>query len=497
MLEQFKNLQKGSGLFHRLMRGGAWLAMGSVGENAFRFVRNMILARLLAPGAFGVMAIVISVCSLFQVLTGLGIKESIVQNPRGTERSFLNAAFWLGLVRGILLYLTALALSPWLAKFYNAPELGSLMSVAFLSMIGGSVMSVGAFVAIKKMEYRKWVIIQQGGSIIGISTTLILAVWLKGVWALVIGYAVEGLARSILSYVVCPYRPRFNFEKEDAKTLLNFSKGMFGLPLLMLIYNEGATFTVGKMCTKEQLGVFAMALTLARIPSMFSNQLVDLLMPAFSEVQKEPRRVNQGILKVTTLALLVGLPAVSLVAIYGEQILSVVYGKRYAGGGNALGFLFMNELMLVCSVPIATVYMAIGKPWLLRRFSMLRAILIVCLIYPLIKQWGIMGAAMTPLLGMAGAYAVQMGQMRRVTDLDLRAYSRSWMRGIVAALPFAALCLMMSVLLGGLKPVISLLGTGAVAGLFLGGGALVGYRLTTVRNYFWPFGRKNVTRPAS
>src|SRR6185503_15404597 len=111
----------------------------------------------------------------------------------------------------------------------------------------------------------KWVLVQQGASFIGISTTLLLAVALKGVWALVLGYATEGVARCLLSYLICPFKPGVQFTREDLRGLLTFASGMFGLPVLMMIYNEGAIFAVGKLCTKEQLGIFAMALTIARI----------------------------------------------------------------------------------------------------------------------------------------------------------------------------------------------------------------------------------------
>jgi O-antigen/teichoic acid export membrane protein len=116
VLKVIEKLRNHPGLFGRMARGGAWLGLGSAGENALRFVRNMVLARLLAPEAFGVMAIVLSICSLFQVLTGLGIKESIVQNPRGAERSFLNGAWWISVVRGLLLYAVAFVASPWIMR---------------------------------------------------------------------------------------------------------------------------------------------------------------------------------------------------------------------------------------------------------------------------------------------------------------------------------------------------------------------------------------------
>jgi lipopolysaccharide exporter len=481
-------LQNQPGLFGRLARGGAWLGIGSASEQGFRFVRNMILARILAPEAFGLMAIVISVCSLLQVLTGIGIKESIVQSPHGAERTYLNGAWWLGLVRGVTIYGLALLLAPWLARFYEAPELAAWLRVAFVGVLAQGALSAGAYVAVKQMRYSRWVLVQQGGSIIGILTTLTLAFILKGVWALVIGYATEGVARCIMSYLVCPFRPGLKFRKEDLQALFRFAGGMFGLPILMMIYNEGAVFAVGKLCSKEQLGIFAMALTLARIPSMFSNQLVDLLMPAFSEIQRDFQRVNEGILKVTTVAVLLGLPAVCFTAIYGAQILSAVYGQRYASGALALSFSFLNELLLVCSVPMATVYLALGKPALLRRFSMIRAALMLLFLYPMISHWGIAGAATVPLLAMIAAYGFQLARLRSITSLNVTAYVAICFRGMWLAAGCVCFWMITARLFAHQKPLLALAGSAFLTACFGSICAVLMWRKNPIRKYFWPFG---------
>src|SRR5436190_5711916 len=119
----FEKYLKGTSVTAKIFRGGAWLGAGSAGEYGLRFARNMILARILAKEAFGLMAIVISVCSLFQVLTGLWIKESVVQNPRGGERTFLNGVWFLAVSRALVLMVGAYFLAPWIAQFYEAPKL--------------------------------------------------------------------------------------------------------------------------------------------------------------------------------------------------------------------------------------------------------------------------------------------------------------------------------------------------------------------------------------
>src|SRR5208282_2798151 len=83
----------------KAMRGGVWLGGGSIAEQASRFARNMILTRLLAPSAFGAMAIVMSSSAIVGALTEVGVKQAVIQNPRGGEKSYLNAGWWMGFGR--------------------------------------------------------------------------------------------------------------------------------------------------------------------------------------------------------------------------------------------------------------------------------------------------------------------------------------------------------------------------------------------------------------
>src|ERR1700722_18198690 len=91
----------GDGLKAKVFRGGVWLGSGNTVEQVARFGRNMILTRLLAPEAFGTMAIVLSAMSVFQSFTEIGVKEGLIQNPDGGEEQYVNAAWWLALGRAI------------------------------------------------------------------------------------------------------------------------------------------------------------------------------------------------------------------------------------------------------------------------------------------------------------------------------------------------------------------------------------------------------------
>src|SRR5580658_10183857 len=94
-------LMRGDNLRAKTTRGAVLLGSASLGEQASRFARNMLLARLLAPSAFGTMAIVMSSASIVGSLTDVGLRVSVIRNPRGRETAYLNAAWWLAMGRSL------------------------------------------------------------------------------------------------------------------------------------------------------------------------------------------------------------------------------------------------------------------------------------------------------------------------------------------------------------------------------------------------------------
>src|SRR5580692_256790 len=119
----FDRVLGGETLRAKAMRGAAFLGGGSVAEQAIRFARNMLLTRLLAPSAFGAMAIVMSSAAIVGALTEVGLRAAVIQNPRGGETAYVNAGWWMAMGRALGVYLIIFAMSPWVARFYGNAEL--------------------------------------------------------------------------------------------------------------------------------------------------------------------------------------------------------------------------------------------------------------------------------------------------------------------------------------------------------------------------------------
>lgn len=394
-----EKLRRGRGLRHQMARGSLWLGVGSGAENAMRIVRNMILARLLAPEAFGAMAIVLAVNGAFEALTEIGIREAVIQNPRGGRRLYLNGAWLLAAARGLALYGVAWLGAPWAAGFYHNPALTPMMRVAFLGIAFNGLVSARAYAALKRLRYRPWVIIQQGGSLIGIATAIGLGLWLRNVWALAIGFAVESAGRCVLSYIVCPFRPGLRLERESLRALGRYAAGMAGLPVLTLLYAKSDVFVLGKLRTAEELGLYSLAASLATIPdTLCSTVLAPVLMPALAALQDEPERLVASLLRLLRLLALAALPVLTLMACGAPLLLRTVYGTPYAAASAAFAVLCAAVAVRLVGWGLVTTFFATGRPELSRWASALRLVVLVAVIVPLVTRLGAAGAAAACLL---------------------------------------------------------------------------------------------------
>jgi lipopolysaccharide exporter len=273
----------GSRLHARIVRGGVWLGTASLTAQAIRFGRNIVLVRVLAPESFGIMAIVLSISSMMDAFTEIGMKEALIQNQRGQERGYVNSAWWLGFARSLIIYALVFALAPKVAAYYALPSLSPLIRVALFALVFTGAISPQAFVALKQLNYKRWAVIQYGSSIAGTLLTVGLALLFRSVWGLALGFVAESASRCILSYALCPFRPSFRIQTDAARDLLRFSRGIFGLSFLNFIFSRSDVFVLGKMISSAQLGIYTIGIYLAQVPASFALEwLAQIFMPLFS-----------------------------------------------------------------------------------------------------------------------------------------------------------------------------------------------------------------------
>ncbi len=420
---------------YRSLRGGGVLAAGGLAENLLRFVRNIILARVLAPEAFGMMATLIASVAALEAIAEVGLKQTVIQNRMGADERFLNIVWWLSSLRSIVLYAAAFSAAPFISGFFDQPGSELVLRTGFLVILFNGFMSPRIHVLQKELRFTPWVIIMQGAGFAGIVTAIASAFYFHNVWALVAAYLTEASLRCLLSFVFYPIRPNRKIDHPYLRDILDFSRGMFGLPILMMLFVQADIFVIGKVLSLEQLGLYVLTKGLAEFPNtVISKTVQPLILPALSLMQSDPERLKKAILTITRTAATFGIPLLVFLTLFSETILNLVYGGRYGSASTPFSILCIAAFLYICTSFVMTAYIAIGKPDIQRNAALVRTVLFLLLIYPAVKVSGLFGASCAVLLATGTSLAIQTAYLRRVIGLRPSEYLRVWSGGIQLSL---------------------------------------------------------------
>ena len=314
------------------------LGAGVTISRTLQLVRYMIMARLLVPSQLGLMAIVLAATTLFETIFEVGIKQSVIQSKRGDREEYLNVAWWFQAVRGFGLFVIAFMAAPAVSWFYDKPELLYLLRVTFLALVFKGLMSPVTYVLEKKFQFQKVVYLTQGSSLLGTLLTIVLAFFLRNIWALVIGFVFEAFLLSLLSFIICPFLPRLSIKRDCLDEILRFSRGMFGIPILTLIAFQTDIFVLGKLAPLAVVGTYSMAVSLSQVPRSYYVRIFSpLLLPAFSRNQDDEKYLCGTALKMTNATAIFGLPLAAFCVVCAGAILSIALGNQYATAAVPFG----------------------------------------------------------------------------------------------------------------------------------------------------------------
>ena len=433
--------KKDESLTARCVRGSVILACGSVADRGLAFVRNMILARLLVPEEMGVMVLLLSLVALFEMIADVGIKISVIQNDKGATDGYLNVVWWIQVIRGSGLYLLGILLAGLGYQFFfahkadvlalhSSDEIIRMIRVIFLTVLLNGLISPRSFVLEKELKFLRVVLLTQGSAVFGIGLTILLCFWHRNVWSMILGTVATAFFRTLVSYWVCPFMPKPSFERGAANEVLGFARRMFGLSFLTFLAYNLDVLCLGRLVSGEMIGLYGMAASLSAVPrDLFGKIVSPVMLPAFAEKQNDNRALSISILRITKYISYGGFLVFPFCWFYGDRIMALIYGDSYRPAGMVFGVLCLVVIVIVQATVLSNILFAKNMPEKHRYFTLIRAILLAGMIYPLIQRWGMTGAAVAVLISNMIALVAQTYQIQINAGIRVRDYWRSWLPG--------------------------------------------------------------------
>src|SRR5277367_733324 len=247
-----------------------------------RFAGSIILTRLFAPELFGIMTLLTTIIVGLNLLSHIGLEDSIIQNPRGDEEPFLNTAWTILVLRGIALWLAMVILAWPIARLYEPRLLWLLPVVGFGSVISG-FSSPGLLTLSRHLGVARSSLLELICQVVLLSVSIIWAYFDRTIWALAAGRLISELVRTLLSYrlVKGGVRPRFVLERESVRALMRFGIWILIGTALTFFANQSDRLILPKLLPKstafQVLGIYGIAFSLSDLPrqiiNMFSSKV--------------------------------------------------------------------------------------------------------------------------------------------------------------------------------------------------------------------------------
>lgn len=418
---EFPEVTLGPGVLHRSIQSGKWFLIGVFATKLINLVTFFILARLLVPGDYGVLAVTMFMVGVLDKLTDPGFGDALIQRKDSIEE-YIDTFWTFDLIRYNLLALGLFLFGGIIANFFHLNA-----SQAMVVRLGGLLLSISSFGNprlirfFRGLQYQK-ILIRDIASQIALGGTAILAAVFVSAssWALFIGQVGMYLMGLTFSYLLLPVRPRLNFSFGKLRTLFGFGKWIYGQNLLDYIFLYFDKLFIGRMLDPNTLGVYSKAKDLGSVASGTIQSLIGKIgFPALSQVQHKMDKIQEGFLKSLDVLLLVAVPAGLLLALQGGVIVSFVLGDRWIALTLILKLFALGNIIMAVNGIFFTIFAALGRPDINFGLHGLQFILTVPFTWLGFRLYGTTGLAVAVILTWAIVFVVLWIKARKVFRLGM------------------------------------------------------------------------------
>ncbi|BCH23907.1 lipopolysaccharide biosynthesis protein [Mesorhizobium sp. L-8-3] len=395
------------GQFGRIALRGGLLTGGAQGiKIAVQFLSVVVLARLLAPEDFGLVASVGPVVAFVGLFQNLGLQQAVIQRSEISQRQ-LNHVFWVSALVGLCCSLAVAALAPAVAVFYGDARMTGITLAAAAPLLLGSLAALPLALMNRRLKFGQLALNDVVTAVAGLAATVAAALAGLGYWSLVIGPAVSALVALAAAWRVArwrPGKPSFRIDRE----ILSFGANLTGFNLVNFFARNLDTILIGKFSGATELGYYDRAYKLMLFPLQnISQPLTRLMIPLMSRIQDDKQRFRSIYMDTNWLLAAVTAPGIAALTMTSSQVVSLLFGERWLAVAPIFAWLGIASLTQPISNTTGWIFICQGKTGTMFRWGVYSSAVAVAA-FIVGMRWG--------AVGVAAAYAIS-GYILRIPVL--------------------------------------------------------------------------------
>lgn len=315
----------------KTVKGVLWSSIDRFSTQGISFVFSILIARLLLPSDYGVIAMLGIFMAVSQCFIDSGFGTALIRKQDRSETDFCTV-FYFNIVVACLFYGLLWIASPYIAEFYNMPPLETITKVAGLNLIIGALSGIQSSQLSIAIDFKSRAKI----SVVTTLFTGIVGLWLAyrgfGVWALVFQALASNVLRTILLWVTVRWIPQLIFSWKSFKELFSFGSKLLASGLLDTIYNNVYTIVIGKFFSAKSLGVYSRADGLAQFPSSnITSVLQSVTFPVLSTIQDDEERLANAYKRFLRLSAFIIFPLMLGLSAVADPFIRITLTDKWEG----------------------------------------------------------------------------------------------------------------------------------------------------------------------
>jgi len=414
-------------LARRTVRGGVVTIAAQGARTGIQLGSTIILARLLTPEDYGLIAMVTVFTGFIALFKDLGLSAATVQKEEINHRQ-VTALFWTNVLASVLLALATCALAPVVSRFYGEPRLTavtvSLGSTFILAGLGAQHIALLR----RRMRYRELATIDIGAALAGFLLALALALHGAGYWALVASIAGTAFTSTLLAAIKTSWLPGPPRREPDVMPMLKFGFNLTGFNILNYLRRNADNLLLGVAAGAGPLGFYTRSYHLALMPvHQINGPLSAVLVPALSRLQKAPEEFRSYFCNGTRMVMYGLIPLLAFMFVLSEEIILSALGARWSASIEIFRALTPFALMQVIAASTGWMLVSLGQAGRMLRWQLFQAPYMIAA-FALGLQWGATGVAVAATSATAVSIVPYLVFAFRLSPVSLGDFARALVR---------------------------------------------------------------------
>lgn len=412
-------------LKQQALLGVFWSGIEKWGGQLISTLVFLLLARILGPKDFGLVALASTFLSFMQIFLDQGFSQAIVQRQELTDEH-LDTAFWSNLLIALILFIIIILASGQVAAFFKEPQLALILCWMAPNFIFGGLNGVQSALLQRKLNFKVLAMRRLAGTAVGGIVGITLAVLGFGVWSLVAKQIADSITAVLLLWSTSDWRPSAKFSPDHFRELFSYGINVVGINFLNYLNRNSDNLLIGYFLGSTILGYYSVAYRLLLITTeIMIGTIQKIAMPVFSRMQEDKNRLRNAFYQAIKLTSLFAFPVYIGMSLLSPELIQIVFGDDWVSAASVMRILSLVGPLYAGFYYNGPLIMACGKPsWnLLLNFFQAIGNLIV---FSVAVQWGIVAVAAAYVIRGYLMSPIAVWMVQKLIKIELKVYMNQY-----------------------------------------------------------------------